>query len=229
MTLMTVDTPEAEALRVSIERELLKKDGATPAVLTNVSSSGATIDAQPAISKTQRLEGETSEIRRSEVRGAPVMMYGSTSKGMFICPPMSAGDDGVLFPMMRAIDNWQHGEGVGPPPDMQTPRQGDLGDSVYYPGVLRQSVDIANYPTEAITIQDKEGSTVLSVKPGEIKATVGPMTLRLDAAGLHIDCPVFINGETSIQGILALMGDFGQQGNQLVNGTVTANQFITVP
>lgn len=229
MTLMTVDTPEAEALRVSIERELLKKDGASPAVLINVATSGATADAQPAISKTQRLEGETAEIRRSEVRGAPVMMYGSTTKGMFICPPMTAGDDGVLFPMMRAIDNWQHGEGVGPPPDMQTPRQGDLGDSVYFPGVLRQSASIANYPTEAMTIQDAEASTVFSVKPGEIKGTVGPYTVRLDATGFHIDCPVFINGETSIQGLLALMGNFGQQGNQIVNGTVTANQFITVP
>lgn len=223
MTLMTVDTPEAEALRVSIERELLKKDGASPAVLSNVATSGATVDAQPAISKTQRLEGEATEIRRSEVRGAPVMMYGSTTKGMFICPPMTAGDDGVLFPMMRAIDNWQHGEGVGPPPDMQTPRQGDLGDSVYFPGVLRQSANIANYPTEAMTIQDAEASTVLSVKPGEIKLTVGAMSVTLDATGLHINAPV------DITGLVAITGNLGQMGNQIVNGTVTANQFITVP
>jgi|GEM_PF-2911356 len=223
MTMMTVDTPEAESLRVAIDRELLKKDGASPAVLTNVSASGATVDAQPAISKTQRLEGVTAEIPRSEVRGAPVMMYGSTQKGLFICPPMTAGDDGVLFPMMRAIDNWQHGEGVGPPPDMQTPRQSDLGDSVYYPGVLRESVQIANYPTEAITIQDAEASTVLSIKAGEIKLTVGAMTVTLDATGLHINAPVDING------LLALTGNLGQVGNQIINGTVTANQFITVP
>lgn len=229
MTMTTTDTPEAEALRVTIDRELLKRDGPSPAIVSNVATSGATVDAQPAISKTQRLEGVTAEIRRAEVRGAPVMMYGSTVKGIFVCPPISSGDDGVLIPMMRALDNWQHGEGVGPPPDMQTPRSGDLSDSAYYPGVLRESVEIANYPTEAMTIQTADASTVLSVKPGEISATVGPMVIRLDASGLHIDCPVFINGETSIQGLLALMGNFGQQGNQIVNGTVSANQFITVP
>lgn len=229
MTMMTVDTPEAESLRVAIDREMLKKDGPTPGIVNNVATGGQSIDAQPAIDKTQRLEGVSQAIPRSEVRGAPTMIYGSTVKGLFICAPITPGDDGLLIPMMRALDNWQHGQGNSPPPDMLTPRHSDLGDSAYYPGLLRDSQAIANFPTDAITIQDREASTVLSVKAGEIKATVGPMTLRLDATGLHIDCPVFVNGETSITGLMALMGNFGQQGNQIVNGTVTANQFITVP
>lgn len=223
MTLTTVDTPEAEALRVNIDRELLKRDGPSPAVVSGVATSGATVDAQPAISKTQRLEGVTQEIPRAEVRGAPVMTYGSTSKGMFVCAPISPGDDGVLIPMMRALDNWQHGEGIGMPPDMQTPRSSDLGDAAYYPGILRASADIANYPTEAITIQDAAATTVLSVKPGEIKAMVGAVSITIDAAGIHIFGPVDING------LIAITGDLGQMGNQIVNGTVTANQFITVP
>lgn len=221
MTMTTTDTPEAEALRVSIQREILKQDGPSPAIVSNVSTSGATVDAQPAISKTQRLEGVTTENPRSEVRGAPVMMYGSTSKGIFVCPPISPGDDGVLIPMMRALDNWQHGQGVGPPPDMQTPRSGDLSDGAYYPGILRDSVEIANYPTDALTIQTADASTVFSLKAGEIKLTVGAMTVTLDAAGLHIVGPVDING------LLALTGNLGQMGNQIINGTVTANQFIT--
>lgn len=223
MTLTTTETPEAEALRVAINREILKQDGPSPAVVRNVATSGATVDAQPAISKTQRLEGVTQEIPRAEVRGAPVMTYGSTSKGMFVCVPISAGDDGVLIPMMRALDNWQHGEGVGPPPDMQTPRSSDLSDSAYYPGILRASADIANYPTDGITIQDSAATTVLSVKPGEIKAMVGPVSITIDAAGIHIVGPVDING------LLALTGNLGQMGNQIINGTVTANQFITAP
>lgn len=223
MTMTTTDTPEAEALRVSIQREMLKQDGSSPAVVTNVSTSGATVDAQPAISKTQRLEGVTTELPRSEVRGAPVMMYGSTSKGIFVCPPISPGDDGVLIPMMRALDNWQHGQGVGPPPDMQTPRSGDLSDGAYYPGILRESVEIANYPTDALTIQTADASTVFSLKAGEIKLTVGAMSVTLDATGLHINAPV------DITGIVAITGNLGQMGNQTINGTVTANQFITVP
>lgn len=223
MTIATVDMPDDEAARILIDRQMLKYDGPTPAIVTNIATGGQSVDAQPAIDQTVILEGVRSAMPRAEVRGAPVMMYGSTTKGIFICPPISSGDDGVLFPMMRALDNWQHGEGNRPPPDMQTPRHSDLSDSVFYPGVLRSSGEIANYPSEAMTIQDVEGSTVLSIKPGEIKATVGAVSITIDAAGIHIVGPV------DIQGLLALAGDLGQQGNQLIVGTVTANQFITAP
>lgn len=235
MTITTTDTPDDEALRVAVDRQMLKKDGPTPTIVTNVASGGQSVDSQPAIDKVQTLEGVSQSMPRAEVRGAPTMMYGSTTNGLFVCAPISAGDDGLLIPMMRALDNWQHGEGNQPPPAMQTPRHSDLGDSAFYPGMLRNNQQIANYPTDAITIQDREASTVLSVKVGEIKASVGPMTLRLDATGLHIDCPVFINGATSIvgnvdiQGVIAHLGDLGQVGNQLVDGTISANAFITVP
>lgn len=223
MTLSTTDTPDDEAARILIDRQMLKYDGPTPAVVGNVATGGQTVDAQPAIDQTITLEGVKTSMPRAQVRGAPVMMYGSTTKQMFICPPISAGDDGVLFPMMRAIDNWQHGEGNGPPPDMQTPRHSDLGDSVFYPGVLRSSAKIENYPTEAITIQNAAASTVLSVKEGEIKLMVGAMTVTLDASGLHIVGPIDING------LVALTGNLGQLGNQIVNGAITANAFITAP
>lgn len=223
MTMTTVDTPDDEAARVLIDRQMLKYDGPTPGIVTNVAVGGQSVDSQPAIDQTVTLEGVRSAMPRAQVRGSPVMMYGSTTKGLFICPPISAGDDGVLFPMMRALDNWQHGEGNRPPPDMQTPRHSDLSDSVFYPGVLRDSVEIENYPTDALTIQDKEATTVFSIKPGEIKATVGAISITIDAAGIHLSGPV------DIQGLLALTGDFGQQGNQIVAGTVTSNQFITAP
>lgn len=223
MTMTTTDTPEDEAARVLIDRQMLKYDGPTPGIVSNVAVGGQSVDAQPAIDQTVTLEGVRSAMPRAEVRGAPVMMYGSTSKGMFICPPISAGDDGVLFPMMRALDNWQHGEGHRPAPDMQTPRHSDLSDSMFYPGALRGGVEISNYPTEAITIQDSAATTVLSVKPGEIKATVGAMSITIDAAGIHIVGPVDLNG------LFALTGNMGQSGNQIINGTVTANAFITVP
>lgn len=223
MTITTTDTPDDEALRVAVDRQLLKKDGPTPAIVTNVATGGQSVDSQPAIDKVQRLEGVSQPIPRAEVRGAPTMMYGSTVNGLFICAPITAGDDGLLIPMMRALDNWQHGEGNGPPPDMQTPRHSDLSDSAFYPGLLRESQSIENFPTDAITIQDRAASTVLSVKEGEIKLTVGAMMVTLDATGLHIVGPVDING------LVAITGNLGQMGNQIVNGTITANAFITAP
>lgn len=223
MTLTTTDTPEDEALRVAIDRQMMKKDGPTPTIVTNVATGGQSVDSQPAIDKVQRLEGVSQAIPRPEVRGAPTMIYGSTTNGLFICAPISPGDDGLLIPMMRALDNWQHGEGNGPPPDMQSPRHSDLGDSAFYPGLLRDSQQISNFPTDAITIQDREASTVLSIKAGEIKLTVGAMVVTLDATGLHISAPVDING------LVAITGDLGQMGSQVINGTVTANAFITAP
>lgn len=223
MTLTTTDTPDDEALRVAIDRQMMKKDGATPSIITNVATGGQRVDSQPAIDKTLNLEGVSQPMPRAEVRGAPTMVYGSTTNGLFVCAPMAPGDDGLLIPMMRALDNWQHGEGNQPPPAMQSPRHGDLTDSVFYPGLLRDSQAIANYPTDAITIQDREASTVLSIKVGEIKLTVGAMTVTLDATGLHIAAPVDING------MVAITGDLGQLGNQIVNGTITANAFITAP
>lgn len=223
MTLATTDTPDDEAARILIDRQLQKQDGPTPAIVQNVATGGQTVDAQPAIDQTVTLEGVKTAMPRAQVRGAPVMMYGSTTKQMFICPPISGGDDGILFPMMRAIDNWQHGSGNGPPPDMRSPRHSDLGDSVFFPGVLRSSSDIQNYPTEAITIQNAAASTVLSIKDGEIKLMVGAMSVTLDAAGLHIVAPV------DITGTVAITGNLGQLGNQIVDGTITANAFITAP
>lgn len=223
MTISTTDTPDDEAARVLIDRQMMKYDGPTPAIVQNVATNGNAVDAQPAIDQTVNLDGVKSAMPRAQVRGAPVMMYGSTSKQMFICPPISAGDDGVLFPMMRALDNWQHGGGNGPPPDMQSPRHSDLGDSMFYPGALRDSVQIENYPTEAITIQNAAASTVLSVKDGEIKAMVGPVMIIIDATGIHITGPL------DITGLVAITGNLGQMGNQIINGTVTANAFITAP
>lgn len=223
MTITTTDTPDDEAARVLIDRQMLKYDGPTPGIISNVSVGGQTVDAQPAIDQTVTLEGVRSAMPRAQVRGAPTMIYGSTTKKIFICPPMTSGDDGILFPMMRAMDNWQHGEGSGPPPDMQTPRHSDLGDSVFYPGVLRSAGEISNYPTDAMTIQDAAATTVISLKEGEIKFTVGAVSVMIDAAGIHII------GDLDITGIVAITGNLGQVGNQIVDGTVTANAFITAP
>lgn len=223
MTITTTDTPDDEAARILIDRQMLKYDGPTPGIINNVAVGGQTVDAQPAIDQTVTLEGVRSAMPRAQVRGAPTMIYGSTTKKIFICPPMTSGDDGILFPMMRALDNWQYGEGNGPPPDMQTPRHSDLGDSAFYPGVLRSSAEISNYPTDAMTIQDAAATTVISLKEGEIKFMVGAVSITIDAAGIHAVGPV------DITGLVAITGNLGQVGNQIVDGTITANAFITAP
>lgn len=222
MTLATVDTPDAEALRISIDRQLLEYESAMPCVVEAVSADGTTVDVVVAISKTVTLEGVRMPLGDRVIRGVPIAMYGSTTLGLFVCPPIRPGDDGMIIAMDRALDNWQHGDGVRMPPEMQTPRHGDFTDGMFYPGAQRASGAIANYPTDALTIQNRTATTVASVKDNEIKITVGSTTITVTPAG------VAIVGPLDLTGVMTHVGDLGQMGNQVVNGTVTANQFIDV-
>lgn len=223
MTLTTTDTPDDEALRIQIDRELIKKERAMPCVVEAVSADGTTVDVIVAISKETVIEGQRVPLGDRVIRGVPIKLYGSTTLGLFVCPPIQKGDDGELIAMDRAIDNWQHGEGVQMPPAMQTPRHGDFTDGMFYPGAQRAGGSIANFPTDALTLQNRTGTTVLSLKDSEIKAMVGPVEVIITPAG------IIINGDVFQTGNFALQGDLGQQGNQIVDGTVTANNFITAP
>lgn len=222
MTITTTDTPDADALRVAIDRQLLEQEGALPCVVESVSANGTTVDVLVAVSKSITLEGVRVPLGDRVIRGVPIMMYGSTTLGLFVCPPIRPGDDGVLVAMDRALDNWQSGEGVRMPPEMQTPRHGDFTDGMFYPGAQRASSDIANYPTDALTIQNRTGTTVASVKDGEIKIMVGPVAVTITPDGIVID------GNINMTGGFALAGNMGQMGNITTSGVVTANDFIEV-
>ena len=216
MTTVTTNTDDAEAFRVMVDRQLLEREGAMPCVVHAVSADGTTVDVIPAISKAITLDGVRQPLGSRVIRSVPIMLYGSTSLGLFVCPPIQVGDDGWLMAADRAMDNWQYGEGVQMPPAQQTPRHGDFTDGVFYPGLQRASGAVANFPIDALTIQDRTGATVVSVKDGEIKAMVGGVSVTITAAGIQLVGPI------------AITGDLGQMGNQVINGTVTANQFIDV-
>lgn len=223
MTTVTTDTPDAEALRVAVDRQLLEREGALPCVVQSVSADGTTVDVVVAVAKSVTLDGVRQPLGDRVIRGVPVMMYGDTTLGLFVCPPIRPGSDGTIIAMDRAIDNWQHGEGIRMPPEMQTPRHGDFSDGMFYPGAQRASSTISNYPADALTIQDRTGSTVVSVKDGEIKLMVGAASVVITSAGVEI------NGMLHAAGGLAITGDLGQQGNQIVDGTVTASNFVVAP
>lgn len=229
MTLTTTDTPEDEALRVLIDRQLIQQERAMPCVVEAVSADGTTVDVIVAISKETVIEGQRLPLGDRVIRGVPIKLYGSTTLGLFVCPPIRPGDDGEIIAMDRAMDNWQHGEGIQMPPAMQTPRHGDFTDGMFYPGAQRAGGAIANFPTDALTLQNRTGTTVLSLKDGEIKAKVGGVEITITPAGIAINGNITHTGDNFQTGNFALQGDLGQQGNQIVDGTVTANNFITAP
>lgn len=208
MTLTTTDTPEDEALRVLIDRQLIQQERVMPCVVQAVSANGTTVDVVVAISKETVIDGRRLPLGDRVIRGVPIMIYGDTTLGLFVCPPIRPGSDGVIVAMDRALDNWQYGEGIRMAPAMETPRHGDLTDGMFYPGAQRASGAIQNFPADALTLQDRAGTTLLSLKEGEIRATVGTVEIVVSADGV------------------AISGNLTQTGNQIVSGTVTANDFI---
>lgn len=226
MTITTTDTPEADAMRVLIDRQLLEQERAMPCIVEAVSADGTTVDVVVAIQKVTVIEGQRLPLGDRIIRGVPIKLYGSTTLGLFVCPPIQKGDEGEIIAQDRPIDNWQHGEGRQMPPDMQTPRHGDFTDAMFYPGAQRASGSIDNFPTDALTLQNRLGSTVLSLKDNEIKAQVGPVTITITPAGIVIVGEVTLNGDMLMTGQFAINGDIGQTGNFTTTGVVTANDFV---
>lgn len=165
MSYSSSDTPEAEAARVLVDRQMLDYRTAIPGVVVAVSSDGTTCDVQPSVSMSQTLDGQTRGIPMPVVRGVPLMVYGSATRGFFVCVPVAVGDDGLLIVCDRAIDNWQGGEsgGVAMPPISPSPRHHDLTDAVFYPGLQRNSSGISNYPHDSIQLRNRDGSVQLDV------------------------------------------------------------------
>lgn len=181
MTISTTDTPEAEALRVTIDRQMLDYRTATPCIVEAVSSDGTTVDVRPAIPMTRRVDGVES-IALPQINGVPIAMFGSTKMGLFVVPPITAGDEGVLVISDRALDNWQFGEGIRPSPDAQTPRHHDITDAIFYPGVQRISGAIVAMPTDEIQLRNRAGTCLLAVSDTAIRGTEpGGATINLSA------------------------------------------------
>lgn len=194
MTTVTNDTPEAEALRVAIDRQALGLRTATPGIVVAIDSEGRTVDVQPACSMRDATTGKLKPLSLPIVRGVPLHVLGSTTMGLFVAVPLAPGDDGLLVICDRALDNWQHGEGVQMTPDASSPRHHDIADAVFIPGLQRMSGGIDGYPTDAIEIRNRAGGTVLSVSPDEISATVGEASWVLSGAGLDIAGSIRVNG-----------------------------------
>lgn len=194
MTTITNDTPESEALRVAIDRQALGLRTATPGIVVSVDSQGRTVDVQPATSMRDTTTGKLKPLQLPIIRGVPLHVLGSTSLGLFVAVPLVPGDEGLLVICDRALDNWQHGEGVQMTPDAESPRHHDIIDATFWPGLQRMSGAIADYPTDAIEIRNRAGGAVLSVSADAITSTVGEVSMTVSAAGVDIAGSIRVNG-----------------------------------
>lgn len=182
MTMLSNASSDAEALRVAIERQTLGLRVAVPCVVQAVDPSGRFVDVLPAVSLAQQLDGATKAVHLPVVRGVPVHVLGSTALGLFVAVPITPGDDGLLIVCDRALDNWQHGDGVQMPPLSASPRHHDLTDAVYIPGLQRMSGAIPAFPADELQIRNRAGTCMLAVGAGYVRVEV-PGGAVLEAQG----------------------------------------------
>lgn len=228
MTIVTTSTDDAEAMRVLIERQLLNRDYMLPCVVRAVSSDGTTVDVTPAISKSKNMDGTRTPLEEVLIKGVPIALYGSSTLGLFACPPIRPGDDGVIWAADRAIDDWQHGEGVQMAPPMATPRSGDFTDALFYPGAQRKSGAIQSFPSDRFTIQNRAGTTVASVKDDEVSIVVGTTRIVVTPAGVEIVGNVTHTGDTMQTGAQETSGPITVGGALSANGGATVAGDVAV-
>lgn len=191
MTMTSNDTAGGEALRVLFDRLAAGLRTAVPARVVAVAADGTTVDVQPTVSMTHRLDGEALQLDLPVIRGVPVQLLGSTVLGLFVAVPITVGDDGLLVVTDRALDNWQHGAGVSQPPEMHTPRHHDLTDAVYIPGLQRLSGAVPDYPTDAVQVRNRAGdcmaevglTRVHAITPAGDELTMQGGTIELEVPG----------------------------------------------
>lgn len=171
MTMTSNDTSGGEAMRVLFDRLALGLRTALPCVVEAVSADGTTVDVLPAVSLTHRLDDQALTLDLPVIRGVPIQLLGSTTRGLFVAVPISVGDDGLLVVADRALDNWQHGAGVRATPEMRTPRHHDLTDAVYIPGVQRLSGVLPDYPIDTVQVRNRAGDCLVEVGAEQVHAT----------------------------------------------------------
>ncbi len=217
MTMTSNSTDGGESMRVLFDRLALNLRTAVPCVVEAVSADGTTVDVRPAVSLIQRLDDEALTLDLPVVRGVPIQLLGSTVRGLFVAVPITPGDDGLLVVGDRALDNWQHGEGVAPPPDMKMPRHHDLTDAVFIPGLQRLSGPVPDYPTNAVQVRSRDGTSRVEVS----------------ANGTHVrtpdGCDVLVQGGSIVMQVpggaqLAMNGD-----TVTITGKLVVSQSVAAP
>lgn len=238
MTTTTSDTSDAEALRVFFDRMAGTLRTSTPCVVVAFDGDGKTVDVQPTIAMTRRVDGVQS-VPLPIIRGVPILMYGSTKLGLFVCPPLGPGDEGWLMVSDSALDNWQYGNQgqIASPPDAESPRHHDITDVVFFPGAQRMDGDIADYPDTAIQLRNRDGTTVVSLDETSIETkVVGGAGMRQEGTLTSFDGNMFVDGNLSLSGVgggnmtlsgsVTITDSLTVGGNVVVTGTVTASGFI---
>lgn len=142
----------------------------TPASVLGVSlGPPLTVSVQPLI---PNVDSEGNITMRGQIQRIPVVQFGGG--GAFIKIPVEEGDIGYLIANDRDISRFvATGQSAAP----ATMRTHDLADSIFFPAMLRGYSLLAGDQTN-LTIQTMNGSSVLSFRDNQIRATT--LTFAVD-------------------------------------------------
>lgn len=218
MTTLSTATPDAEALRILLERALLELHTAMPATITEVAGDGKTVSVQLDISRLHTLDGTDRELPQAVMAGVPVLALGDSVSGVQLSIPLSVGSEGWVFACERAIDNWQYGEGVSAPPDQPSPRHHDLTDIVFLPTLGRNSHTRPALP-DRIALTNEAGTYRAEVYNDRVRLIAPSSSIQLQGGNITT------TGTWNHAGAFNMTGAFDQTGNMRVHGNIHGDSF----
>lgn len=192
LTLAERAADTVEALRRNNDNLSAKIRVAMPAIVVSFDSSQQTIVAQPLIKEKliNRANGTIQWAQLPPILDVPVCF----PQGGDFCltMPISAGDEVLLVFNDMCMDSWFTSGGIQTWNDK---RRHDLSDAFAMVGVNSLPNTISDIASNATELRSKDGATRVSVQGNSITLTVGGNEIVLDSSGIHLNAPLFINGD----------------------------------
>lgn len=177
----------------------------------------------------QRRDAKGVAITIPIIDAVPVQFPGDND--FYLWHEVKPGCEGLIHFSQRSIDEWRDRGGPVLPADrrMLAPQ-----DAFFVPGFRSRKNSVPNFRNEGAGISNKDGTTYLWAKPGEVEVVaetaakvtaptivltghvqvIGPLTL----AGPLIMAPGAGGGGASIQGDVSMIGNLDVTGTMTNNG-----------
>ena len=138
--------------------------GAMPGIIQAFDPTTQTVSVQPALRERVRQPDLTTRwVAIPVLHDVPLVL--PRAGGFVLTFPVQPGDECLLVFADMAIDGWWEAGGVQ---NQVEKRRHDLSDAFAILGTWSQPRVIAGYATDAARLQTDDGTSYISLKPGEI-------------------------------------------------------------
>lgn len=136
----------------------------TPGIVQSFDAVEQTVTVRVAIKERIRDEfGNLTDVDIPELLDVPVVF--PRAGGFILAFPVSVGDECLVVFADQCIDAWWQSGGIQSPVEL---RRHDLSDAFAIMGAWSQPNRIGTWPTDSVSLQTEDGTTSITLKPGEI-------------------------------------------------------------